>query len=48
MVAKSGMLAAIGFDDQTGFYAGEIDDAGRYRELASKAPAKLALSEFTP
>src|SRR5207249_1012503 len=41
-------LAAIGFDDQAGFNAGEIDDIGRYRKLSAKPPAEAFAPQFSP
>jgi hypothetical protein len=48
MIAQARMLATVGFDNQARFQASEIDDVGRYRELASKSPAELMLAEFFP
>jgi len=48
MVARTRVLAAIDFDDQSGFDAGKIGNVGWNRELTPKAPAKLALSKLPP
>ena len=48
MLTRPRMLAAIGFDDQAGFEASEVDDVGRDRELTSKSPAGLMFAEFFP
>jgi hypothetical protein len=42
------MLAAIAFDDELRFNAGEIDDIGRDRKLASEAEAQLAVPQSSP
>jgi hypothetical protein len=48
VVTGASMLAAIGFDDQARLNASKIDDVRRYRELASKSPAKPVFAEFFP
>src|SRR5438105_789140 len=42
------MLAAIGFDDQAGSNASEIDNVGRYRNLSAKPPAEAFAPQFSP
>ena len=42
VLAGVAMLAAVRFNDYAGFDAREIGDIGRYRKLATKAPAETA------
>jgi len=48
MIARARMLAAISFDDQARFNAGEIDNIGRDRKLPPISPAQPILAEFSP
>jgi hypothetical protein len=48
VIARFGMLPAIGFDDQPGLRAREIDDIWRDRELPPKPPAELISTERLP
>jgi len=42
------MPAAIGFDDQSRFDAGEVDDIRGNRKLAAETGTKLMLAELSP
>jgi hypothetical protein len=48
MICGTGMLPAIGFDNQSGFDANEVDNIGRDRKLTPKPPADLVLSKLPP
>jgi hypothetical protein len=48
VIARQGVLSAIGFDNQTRFKTDKIDDIRRYRKLSPKPPAKLILTQHPP
>jgi hypothetical protein len=48
MLAWRCVLAAVGFDDQPGFDAGEINKIRRYRKLTAKLEAKLVAPQEIP
>jgi hypothetical protein len=48
MFSRTRMLTAVGFNDQSGFDAHEINNVGWYRKLSAEPPAEAVAAQLSP